>query len=254
MKLTNFPSILIRQKYTFFHKLYVSDNIPLKLPKLEINKMTIKRVNSIKFLGVLIDENLTWKKHINEIEKKVSKSIGMLYKAKFLLNKKCLKDIYFAFIHSYLNYANISWASTNPNKLNKLHNKQKHAARIIFNEDRMTHARPLMKQLNILNIYQLNIYQMLTLMFKTKQRLAPNIFFDKFKTINHSYPTTYSTNNFTVPKQQLKISNFCISTRGPTIWNNFLNNKIKSLTSLSMFQKAVKNQLFCYENEISLFV
>ena len=82
--------------------------------------------------------------------------------------------------------------------------------------------------------------------------LTPNIFFDKFKTINHSYPN--STNNFTVPKQQLKISKFCISTRGPTICNNFLNNKIKSLTSLSMFQKAVKNQFFCYENEITLFL
>ena len=76
-----------------------------------------------------------------KLKRKCPKSIGMLYKAKFLLNKKCLKDIYYAFIHSYLNYANIiSWASTNPNKLNKLYNKRKHAARIIFNEDRMTHA------------------------------------------------------------------------------------------------------------------
>ena len=87
-----------------------------------------------------------------------------------------------------------------------------------------------MKQLNILNIYQLNIYQTLTLMFKTKQRLTPNIFLDKFKTINHNYLTTYSTNNFTVPKQQLKISNFCISTHGQF---------------LTMFQKAVKNKRFC---------
>ena len=78
------------------------------------------------------------------------------------------------------------------NKLNKLHNKQKHAARISFNEDRMTHARPLLKQLNIPHIYQLNIYQTLSLMFKTKQRLTPNTFFDKFKTINHSYPTIYN--------------------------------------------------------------
>ena len=82
---------------------------------------------------------------------------------------KCLKDIYYAFIHSYLNYASISWTSTGPNKLNKLHSKQKHASRIIFNKDIMTHARPLLlKQLNILNIYQLNIYQTLTLMFKTE--------------------------------------------------------------------------------------
>ena len=85
----------------------------------------------------MLDENLTWKNHINEIENKASKGIGLLYKTNFLLNRKCLKDIYYAFIHSYLNYANICWASTNPSKLKKLHNKQKHAARIILNKDQI---------------------------------------------------------------------------------------------------------------------
>ena len=60
---------------------------------------------------------------------------------KFLLNRNCLKVIYYGFILRHLNFANIS--CTNPNKLNTLHNKQKHAARIIFIEDRMTHRRPL---------------------------------------------------------------------------------------------------------------
>ena len=95
---------------------------------------------------------------------KIAKNIGMLYKAKFILNKKCLRDIYFAFIHSYLSYANIGWASTNPNKLKKLYNKQKYAARIICNEDRLAHAEPLMKNFKILNIYQVNIFQTLTYM------------------------------------------------------------------------------------------
>ena len=70
-----------------------------------------------------------------------------------------VNDLYFAFIHSYLNYANIAWASTSPNKFKKLFNKQKHAARIISNNNRYTPSRPLMKNHNILNIYQLNIYQ-----------------------------------------------------------------------------------------------
>ena len=59
----------------------------------------------------------------------------------------------------------MAWGSTNQNKLKKLHNKQKHAARIICNEDRYSPSRPLMKKLNILNIYQLNIYQTLSFMF-----------------------------------------------------------------------------------------
>ena len=56
---------------------------------------------AIKFLGIIIDENLTWTNHISTIENKISKNIGILYKAKFLLNQTCLKHIYFAFIHSY---------------------------------------------------------------------------------------------------------------------------------------------------------
>ena len=49
----------------------------------------------------------------------------------------------------HLAYANIVWASTNPYKLTKLNNQQKHAARIICNEDRLTYAKPLLKKLNI---------------------------------------------------------------------------------------------------------
>ena len=56
-----------------------------KLPVLKINNCVIKRENAIKSLGVIIDENLTWKTHIDEIQNKISKNLGVLYTAKFLL-------------------------------------------------------------------------------------------------------------------------------------------------------------------------
>ena len=89
-----------KTKYTFFHKLNQRDKIPLKLPNLNLNNSIIKRESAIKFLGIIIDENLTWTNHISTIENKISKNIGILYKAKFLLNQTCLKHIYFAFIHA----------------------------------------------------------------------------------------------------------------------------------------------------------
>ena len=109
----------------------------------------------MKFLGVILDENVTWKEHIKLIENKTAKNIGILYKAKFLLNQNCLINIYYSFIHCYLNYANISWCSTNHTKLTKLFNKQKHASRINFNVDKFTHSRPLLVKLNVLNICQI---------------------------------------------------------------------------------------------------
>ena len=64
-----------KTKYTFFHKFRQKDNIPLKLPTLAFNGKVIKRTTLIKFLGVLLDENLSRKNHISVVEKKVSKNI-----------------------------------------------------------------------------------------------------------------------------------------------------------------------------------
>ena len=64
-----------KTKFTFFHKPNERDNIPLKLPNLKINQSNVQRVDSIKFLGVLLDENLTWKNHICAINKQISKSM-----------------------------------------------------------------------------------------------------------------------------------------------------------------------------------
>ena len=59
-----------KTKYSFFHSKAYPNLIPLQVPSLKINNMTIKRENTMKVLGILFDENLTWKQHINYIEKK----------------------------------------------------------------------------------------------------------------------------------------------------------------------------------------
>ena len=53
-----------KTKYTFFYKFRQKDNIPLKLSALAIKGKVIERTTSIKLLGILLDEHLSWKKHI----------------------------------------------------------------------------------------------------------------------------------------------------------------------------------------------
>ena len=74
-----------KTKYSLFHKRNKKDDVPLLLPKL---KISMKLGESTKFLGVPLDENLTWKPHIKYIENKIAKNIGFLFKAKPLLNKQ----------------------------------------------------------------------------------------------------------------------------------------------------------------------
>ena len=76
----------------------------------------------------MLDENVSWEEHICTVETKPAKYIGLLYRAKSLLEEKIT---YFAYIHLYLNYTNIAWASTYRTKLKTIHFHQKHAARIV---------------------------------------------------------------------------------------------------------------------------
>ena len=65
-----------------FHKCFLKDKMPLKLPELKIENNIIEKATSIKFLGVMIDENISWRDHVKTVENKLSKNVGLLYQAK----------------------------------------------------------------------------------------------------------------------------------------------------------------------------
>ena len=125
-----------KNKSLLFHPLSKRQSLPQTLPNLLIENIHIKREYVTKFLGVFIDENLSWKQHIDIVSSKISKSIGILYKSRDVLSKQCVKQLYFSFIHNYVNYANTAWASTSKSKLGRLYRCQKHAARVIYHKDR----------------------------------------------------------------------------------------------------------------------
>ena len=119
----------------------------------------------------MINEILTWKTHVELVEKKISNSIRILFKASRSLNSKSLRSIYFALVHPYINYANIAWTSTNKTYLNRILGKQKQVARVMSSDGISIPSRLLMKELNVLNLYQTNILQQ-----RNSQSIQPSIF------------------------------------------------------------------------------
>ena len=111
-----------KTKFSLFHKLGKKYSIPSPLPMLKLNNHDIERVNKMKFL-----RDLSWKEHIKDLENKIAKNIGLMYRAKQFLDKESLLALYDSHIHSYLNYANLAWGSTYPTNLKKLRSQQKHA-------------------------------------------------------------------------------------------------------------------------------
>ena len=74
----------------------------------------------IKYLGVLIDENLSWKNHLDCVITKISKTIGMIAKLRHFVPSFVLTNIYKYLILPYLTYGIIAWGNASKSYLNKI--------------------------------------------------------------------------------------------------------------------------------------
>ena len=148
-------------------KLYDKKSVNIKLLGEKINL-----VSSLKFLGVIIDEHLTWNLHIQNLCGKISRSVGMMRRLQRFLNLSSLKTLYHSFVLPYLNYANTVWSHTSYNNINRLKIVQKRAVRLITAAKLTDHSKPLFLSLKILPIEKLILYNEMTLVFKIMHNIV----------------------------------------------------------------------------------
>ena len=118
--------MLKKTKYMIFHNYQKRVNND-QIPKLIMKNKEIELVEDFNFLGIQIDKNLSWKKHIFNLSHKMSKAIGVMNRLKEFLPKKILKMIYNSLVNSHLNYGILLWGHQSES-ISKL---QKKAIRII---------------------------------------------------------------------------------------------------------------------------
>ena len=158
---------------------------------LTIDKVNINMVDSTKFLGVFMDQNLTFHKHIHYIKGKIARGIGILYKCRPILNENTLKMLYNAIIYPYFTYCVEVWGSTYSKYIDPLLKIQKRAIRTIVGAKKYDHTLPLYKKLHLLNVHQIYVYCVQLFMFKYKRSLLPSLFDELFLTNSsvHSHNT-----------------------------------------------------------------
>jgi hypothetical protein len=103
----------------------------------------LKRVNVVKFLGIFINENISWKHHIDHVCNKISKSIGINSGSRFVLSTRTKLSVYYTLIYPYISYCNTVWSSTYATSLNRIWLLQKRAVRVMTNSEYRAHSAPL---------------------------------------------------------------------------------------------------------------
>ena len=208
--------------------------------ELKIGNLGISRVTEAKFLGVIINENLKWNNHIEGVCSKISKSIGVIYKARHIVDDSVVTNLYRILIEPYISYCCLIWGGTQKTcGLEKIFILQKRIVRLIAFQKYRVSSRKFFRLYNILNVYELYECQVLIFMFKYYNNLLPLTFSNYFilNSSLHSYNTRGSSNIHLV-SARTECRKLTIKCQGPVLWNN-LSPVIKCVCNIFTFKKFV---------------
>ena len=104
----------------------------------------------VKFLGIHVESSLGWQTHINHVAKKISRGLYMLRILKNNITNESLLSVYYAYVHSHLNYGILLWG--NHTSAHTLFVLQKRALRLSYAVSPRTHCKPLFVQSGILTL------------------------------------------------------------------------------------------------------
>jgi len=139
---------------------------------LNINNIPIEKVQDFNFLGLTLNENMSWKTHIDIVANKVTKFSGVLNRLKRLLPVHILRTLYCSMVQSRLTYCILAWGF-NSQRLLKI---QKRFMRIISLSKYNAHTEPLFKVLELLSIQRLFDLNCLKFVYKFRKKSLPSYF------------------------------------------------------------------------------
>ena len=233
-----------------------------------MNRKAIEQKDHVKYLGVLMDQHLSWKNQISNVSKKISRGTGILAKLRFYMNRNLLSNIYYCLVYSYLSYGVEAWGSACQSNLSEISVLQNKAIRIITGNQYfqiygevpgpLPSAGPLYKKLKFLKFNDIYEFSIAKFVYLTLCEKSPGIFLDWFKYNHqvHSHATRISVNisqpnHFDIgtenPSYNLYINHSnlenygrkMIRVSGPLIWNK-IPYIIQDSISIASFKANVK--------------
>ena len=153
-----------------------------------INEVQIDNVSSFKFLGIMLNEHLTWKAHANMITIKLSKVVGIINKLKYVYPESALMTLYTSLFLSHINYGLLLWGTD----IAKAFLLQKKMIRFITGSEYRAHSEPLFKASELLTIPDLFNLKLLKFYYKLSYQFLPKYFNGYLDVIRADVPYNYT--------------------------------------------------------------
>ena len=200
--------------FVIFHPLRIKLHEPVII---RFCRKKIQRESCVKFLGVLLDCNLSWKYHINELSEKLSRTIEIFYKIRHCVPCEILKTFYYSLFYSFVSYGIAVWGFTYKSHIQKLSLLQK-------KED--------IRQLHLLSF-----------VFDCQNKIAPVYFQNYFVQCSqiHNFNTRLASRGdlFLERKNTFQYGIRSIQYNGARLWN-MLPVNLRASSSPSVFRSNLK--------------
>jgi hypothetical protein len=211
-----------------------------------LNDKSIEKVSKFKYLGLWLQENLKFNKHVSEVTSLISKSNGIIYSLKHILPLKSLITLYYSIVYSNINIHILARGGSVKAVLKHVNVAHNNVIRNLSLETDRIRNTVLYKALDILNIQEIYNYRCVEFIYVTlrgRNRLMADVI-----TINswtHEYDTR-RLNEYRHPFCRININKSYFLCNAFTMWNSVPLN-IKNVNSLPTFKKKCK-QYFLNEN------
>ena len=214
----------------------------------KINGKSLEQCTSYKYLGVYIDNNLSWKPHIDYISKKIARACGYLAKIRHSVHIDTLISVYYALVHSYLRYGITTWGNATSSVLQPLISLANRAVRIMtFAPYGNIDVESIYKYLNILEIPDVFKLETGKFIYKSENGLLLIDSIAKhfqLRNANATHQHWFRDHGIYLQtiSHEKSYGEKSIQFRGAKLWND-LSGEIRNSDSLKIFQKRLKEFL-----------
>ena len=227
-----------KTNFSIFHRF--RKKIPDDCNSLKFHNQVIKRSSHVKYLGVILDDTLSWSDHISYLSEKLVKIVSSFKIIKHYVPEKCKIQLFHAYVNSRLKYGLEVYGHCTKCNLQRLQTLQNKSLKTLFNLDWYTPTSDLHKNFRVLKLVDSFRHSLLQLVFCQRNGMLPTIFDEYFslKCDVHSI-VTRQANMYNIFRAKSRNGNNTLRYTGAKLFNELPLNLIK-ISSFGEFKKKLK--------------
>ena len=203
---------------------------------ISLNGEMVESVQTFKYLGMILDQQLHFHPHIEQIVNKVSNKLGLLYKTRTLFDEKTALMLYKALITPHFDYGCLLYEVAPEYQLKRLQIIQNAAARLILTAQPDTPIYQLHEKLHLDTLATRRSKTMVKVVFSCLHDKEPNYLYDHLRPVNHGgrHTRACEAGMLQVPRTSTNYGRMAFSFRGPVQWNVTSNNLKAAVNKLQL--------------------